>query len=73
MAKTEFGSDVAEVADSQPNRPIADIFKEQIAGFSKYRLAKAYLRWTRDHSADDLTSEERDSWQKLVNLINKTL
>ena len=62
-----------EVADSQPNRPVADIFKDQIAGFSKCRLGKSYLRWTRDHTADDLTSNERYSCQKLVSLVNKAL
>ena len=73
VAAVEFGSDVTETAANHPNRPIANIFKSEIAGFSKYRLAKAYLRWTRDHTANDLTDDERDSWEKLITLINKAL
>lgn len=73
VATAEFGSNVTGTAANHPNRPIANIFKSEIAGFSKYKLAKAYLRWTRDHTAHDLTGDERDSWKKLVTLINKAL
>ena len=73
VAKSEFSRDVTGAAASQPNRPIVDIFRSEIPGFSKYRLAKAYLRWTRDHTADDLTSAESGSWEQLINQINKAL
>ena len=67
MAQSELGWDVTEVATRQPQRPIADVFASEIAGFSKYRLAKAYLRWTREHSAANLTEDECSSWVKLIN------
>lgn len=73
IAAAEFGTDVTATAGSQPDRPIADIFTSEISGFSKYRLAKAYVRWTRDHTANDLTGDERESWAKLVTTINKAL
>ena len=73
IAKTEFGWDITDAATSQPNRPIAKIFRQEIRGFSKYRLAKAYVRWTRDRSADNLTSKERDAWQQLIDRVNKVL
>ena len=61
LARSELGWDVMEVAAKQPQRPIAEIFADKIGDFTKYRLAKAYLRWTRDHSATDLTEDERNS------------
>ena len=61
------------MATHQPQRPIVDIFATKIADFSKYRLAKAYLRWTREHSAADLTEDERSSWVELITLVNRAL
>ena len=73
IAKSELGWDVREVATKQSQRPIVDIFTAEIADFSKYRLAKAYLRWTREHSAADLTEDERSSWVDLIKLVNRVL
>lgn len=72
-AKTERGWDVQAVAASQPGRPIVDIFTQEIADFSKYRLAKAYLRWTRTHAASDLTADEQSQWKILITAINEAL
>jgi hypothetical protein len=36
-------------------------------------LAKAYIRWARDHSASDLTATERDQFKMLIEKINKAL
>ena len=73
MAQSELGWDVTAVATKQPQRPIVDIFTAGISDFSKYRLAKAYLRWTREHSASDLTEDERSSWVKLIDRVNRAL
>ena len=73
VAQSELGWDVMEVATNQPQRPIVDIFNDEIADFSKYQLAKAYLRWTREHSAADLTEEERLSWVGLIERVNRAL
>ena len=73
IAQSELGWDVTEVAAEQPQRPIVDIFAAETRDFSKYRLAKAYLRWTREHSASDLTDDERSSWIELIKLINRAL
>ncbi len=73
IAKSEFGLDVSEVAAEQLKRPIANIFEAELTGFSKYRLAKAYLRWTRNHSADDLSEDERNSWVELIKRVNRVL
>ena len=62
------------MAAQQPERAITEIFGAEIgAGFSKYMLAKAYLRWTQGHSATDLTENERAQWSSLVEGANQAL
>ena len=73
VARTQLAWDVTKVAAKQPRRPIVDLFTAEIDGFSKYRLAKAYLRWTRDHCAEDLTEDERIAWGELINRVNRAL
>jgi hypothetical protein len=65
--------DVAAAASAQAERPILDVFAGEISDFSRYRLAKAFLRWTRYHKATDLSEEERNQWKKLIGTINATL
>lgn len=73
LAREKLGWDVTATAASQPARPIVDIFNAEAASFSKYRLAKAFLRWTREHSAGDLTGDERQQWKTLIDRINAAL
>jgi predicted ATPase/energy-coupling factor transporter ATP-binding protein EcfA2 len=73
IAKSDLGWDVAEAASAEPGRSIIDVFSSQIGDFSRYRLAKAFLRWTRDHAAADLSDNERSQWKKLIGTINWTL
>ena len=55
------------------SRPLADIFADEIKDFSKYKLAKAFLRWAREHEAADLTENERDQWSRLIDTVNRAL
>jgi hypothetical protein len=73
IAKNELGWDVSALASQQPARPIVELFTKEINGFSKYKLAKAYIRWTRAHTASDLTATERTDWDGLIARINKAL
>lgn len=73
ISKDIFGTDVSDIANEQNERSIISIFENEVDGFSKYKLAKAYLRWTRDHSSDDLFEEERLNWRKLIVAINGAL
>ena len=75
VAKADLGWDVTDVANQQPSRPIVDVFTSEIGKgtFSKYHLAKAFLRWTQGHQASDLTSVERTQWTGLIEAINKAL
>lgn len=61
------------IATNQPGRSIVEIFIQEIADFSKYRLAKAYLRWTWTHTASDLTASEQSQWKALLTAINRAL
>lgn len=73
VAKSALGWDVATMASAQPTRPIVDVFADEISDFSKYRLAKAFLRWARDNDAGALTDDERRQWKRLVEAINAAL
>ena len=73
IVKSEFGKDLKTISDSQPNRPIVDLFTKEIPGFSKYKLAKAYIKWTKTNKATSLTANEIENWKQLIQNINKVL
>jgi len=73
VALDDLGWDVRARAASQDARPIVDVFSAEVDDFSKYKLAKAFLRWTRAREASDLTEEELMQWKTLVDTINKAL
>ncbi|MFM0069034.1 AAA family ATPase [Paraburkholderia aspalathi] len=73
VADQFLGWNVAAISAAQPKRPIVDIFAAEVRDFSKYKLAKAYVRWTREHDAQELTDDERSQWTTLVNKINSAL
>lgn len=74
VAKEQLEWDAFDVAQQQKKRPIVDILGAVAkTDFSKYKLAKAFLRWTRDHSLDDLKEIEKFHAQKLIERINQSL
>lgn len=73
IVKDEFGVDLSSKVTSQPSRPIIDIFTSEVPSFSKYKLAKAFVRWTRSHETKDFTAEEQKNLKNLVQQINKAL
>ncbi|MCG7877242.1 MAG: ATP-binding protein [Candidatus Thiodiazotropha endolucinida] len=73
VAKTELGWDIFDIATKQPNRQIISIFESEIKGFSKYKLAKSFVKWTREHNASDLQADEIQQWNNLIVAINKAL
>lgn len=74
IAKEECGWDAISVAQTQEKRPIVDVLRS-IANtdFSKYKLAKAFIRWSRDHELNDLRENEIKQAEKLIEKINKSL
>lgn len=74
VALDDLGWNVTAEAASQPDRPITELMADVVGpDFSKYRLAKAYLRWTRAHSSADLTNDEQTAWIKLIEAVNAGL
>jgi predicted ATP-dependent endonuclease of OLD family len=73
VARANLGWDISVVGSAQPGRPIIDIFEKEISGFSKYKLAKAFVRWTRDHDVGELQPQERKQFEQLCELINNAL
>jgi predicted ATP-dependent endonuclease of OLD family len=73
IVKEEYGIDTSAFASTQKNRPIIEIFEKEVKGFSKYKLAKLYIKWTKSHEANDLSEDERVQWQNLIETINKVL
>jgi predicted ATP-dependent endonuclease of OLD family len=73
IANHTFGIDVTNTALAQPERSIVSIFSSEIDQFSKYKLAKAYVRWSRENESSALSNTEREQWNKLIEGINKSL
>ena len=73
VARDDLGWDVEEKASQQQERRIVELFGDEVNAFSKYKLAKAFLRWARTKEANDLFPEERDQWEALFKTVNKAL
>ncbi|MEV0708373.1 AAA family ATPase [Nocardia aurea] len=73
IAKDDLGWDVTATAGAQPNRPIIDIFTKEISGFSKYKLARAFVRWLSSHDVTDLTADERTGVAALFKAVNNAV
>ncbi|MFC5196623.1 AAA family ATPase [Bizionia hallyeonensis] len=73
IVKSEYSKDCKSISDSQPTRPIIDIFAQEVPNFSKYKLAKAFLRWCKTNDSTKLTKDEVEHWKKLIDKINKAL
>lgn len=74
IAKDELGWDAIAIAGTQIGRPVVDILSSVAKkDFSKYKLAKGFVRWSRDHSLADLQQNEIEQATKLVSIINKSL
>ncbi|GAA1439271.1 hypothetical protein GCM10009602_09540 [Nocardiopsis tropica] len=73
MARDELGWDVTATAAAQSARPIVDIFRKEITGFSKYKLGRAFIRWLAAHEVADLTAQEQEGVTQLLADVNKAL
>ncbi|MBQ8541664.1 MAG: AAA family ATPase [Clostridia bacterium] len=74
IAKDQCGWDAIAVAKTQAKRPIVDVLKSVAkADFSKYKLSKAFIRWSRDHGLNDLQPHEIAQAGQLIEKINKSL
>jgi len=73
IVKAEYNVDTKPTSTAQPQRPIIDIFSAEVPDFSKYKLAKAFIRWTRENDVNKLQENEIEGFKKLIEKINKVL
>ncbi|MDC0435011.1 hypothetical protein OAM69_05150 [bacterium] len=73
IAKESLGWDIRDKADTQPAKSIVKIFHAEIPDFSKYKLAKTFIKWTRDNDSSKLTEDEKEGLKALITSINKAL
>lgn len=72
-AKKILGWDVENTANQRPKESIVKIFNSEVSDFSKYGLAKAFLKWSSQNKASDLTEDEKKQWNALISKINFAL
>lgn len=72
-AKKILGWDVENTANQRPKESIVKIFNSEVSDFSKYRLARAFLKWSSQNKASDLTEDEKKQWNALISKINFAL
>lgn len=73
VAAADLGWDIRAQADAAPAEPVVNVFAKAVPDFSKYKLAKAFLRWCRSHKLTDLKADEREALAKLFAQANKVL
>jgi len=73
VAKEELNWDVSAEAAVKPDQAITDVFASYATGFSRYKLARGYLKWTSEHEANEITPDERAQWFNLFSKINSAL
>lgn len=59
--------------DKKSSKSLVDILKKADKNFSKYKLAKEFLKWSKEHNINDLEESEKNNCQKLIDTINKRL
>ena len=71
ICKDQLGCDVSAEEISQSSRPIVDIIKEKMGvNFSKYKIAKAFLKWSMSDNINQMPPNEVEYCEKLINKIN---
>lgn len=68
-----YSVDLTEQVKKQKTRPIIELFTAEINDFSKYKLAKAFVRWTRENDSSKLEKNEVNGLIALINQVNKVL
>lgn len=71
IIKETCGLDIMDEVVKEPSVPIMSIVKKvnKGQGISKYDLAKSFIRWTREHSSSDLSSNELQQWISLIEKV----
>lgn len=73
VARDECGWDSVSTIAAHSQRPIMEILADEHTEVSKWKLARAFVRWLATNGADALTADEQESWASLVAAANKSL
>lgn len=73
VAKDHCGWNVEQVAAAQPQRRLVDILTKEAAGFSKLKLAHAFMTWLGENGFKGLTADEQEAVKKFFTATNKAL
>lgn len=73
IARDELGWDSVNTVTKQAGRPIMEILSAEHQGVSKWKLARAFVRWLNVNGMTALTEGERQAWGSLVGAANKAL
>lgn len=73
LVNSFYSKDLTQLCLQHNKRPIVDIFETEIVNFSKYKLAKEFVRWSRDNDANSLKEDEISSFKTLITNINRVL
>lgn len=74
VCKKYLGIEISQKANQQASRPIVDIIQEAIGtSFSKYKLARAFLKWASSDEIKNMPQNEIEQCEKLISKINALL
>ncbi|MFF0708738.1 AAA family ATPase [Gordonia sputi] len=73
VSRDECGWDSVSTISKQSQRPIMEILADEHTGVSKWKLARAFVRWLALNGVDALTEGEHRAWTSLVAAANKAL
>lgn len=73
IARDELGWDSVATVQSQPSRPLMEILVAEHPGASKWKLARAFVKWLSANGTAALDTSEREAWDSLSTDVNKAL
>jgi predicted ATPase/energy-coupling factor transporter ATP-binding protein EcfA2 len=73
VAKEQLGWDISAAAAANPDQAMTEVFASHVNGFTRYKLAKAYVQWTSERDAKEIEANERAQWFNLIGKINSAL
>lgn len=73
IARDELGWDSVATVQSQPSRPLMEILVAEHPGASKWKLARAFVKWLSANGTAALDPSEREAWHSLSTAVNKAL
>lgn len=73
VARDGLGWDSVDTVAKQTSRPVMEILGAEHQGVSKWKLARAFVRWLAANGTTALTEGERRAWDSLVTAANKAL